>query len=105
MTVGALVPVSATTVVVAAPARVTTGTRWPPASGGDRRGSASPGADRRGGGGTAQGGDRRAASAPANSAMAEALRRACFLDDSGQPSKDTTRRSDRPETIDRLFWR
>jgi uncharacterized protein len=72
-----------------------------------RRGGSGPGADRRGGGsggdrrggGAPQGGDRRGATPPpANGAMAEALRRAGLLNDSGQQSKDAppARRSDRP---------
>jgi uncharacterized protein len=70
-----------------------------PGPGGDRRGGgAGSGGDRRGSAG-AQGGDRRgAAPAPVNGAMAEALRRAGLLDDSGKSSKDapSARRSDRP---------
>ncbi len=69
-------------------------------SGGDRRGAGfSSGGDRRGGGAPQGSGDRRgAAPPPANGAMAEALRRAGLLNDSGQPSKDApaARRSDRP---------
>ena len=63
--------------------------------GGDRRGGGSgdPG-DRRNGG--AQGGDRRnAAPAPANGAMAEALRRAGLVNDKGNAAKQD-RRSERP---------
>ena len=76
-----------------------------PGAGGDRRGSGPAGdTDRRGGGsgtpddrrgGGSQGSDRRSAQpAPANSAMADALRRAGLLNDKGAQKKD--RRSDRP---------
>jgi protein Tex len=72
--------------------------------GGDRRGGQPGGraGGQRGGAagqGAGQGGDRRnAAPPPGNGAMAEALRRAGLLNDSGQQSKDTppARRSDRP---------
>jgi protein Tex len=68
-------------------------------TGNDRRdGSSGPGNDRRGSG-PSQGGDRRGApAAPANGAMAEALRRAGLLNDSATPAKNAkpTHRSDRP---------
>jgi uncharacterized protein len=83
------------------------GSRAVGAGGADRRGGADRGgnADRRGGGsggapdrrsGGAPGGAGRgnAEPAPANSAMAEALRRAGLLDDKGSQSKD--RRSGQP---------
>jgi len=61
----------------------------------DRRGGGSGGAaDRRGGGAPAGAGRGNAQPAPANSAMAEALRRAGLLNDKDSQSKD--RRSDRP---------
>ena len=51
--------------------------------------------DRRGGG--AQGADRRnAPAAPANSAMAEALRRAGLVNDKGNPGAPQDRRANRP---------
>ena len=60
----------------------------------DRRGSGNPG-DRRGGG--AQGADRRnARPAPANNAMAEALRRAGLVNDKGAEPGKQDRRSNRP---------
>jgi uncharacterized protein len=74
----------------------------------DRRAAGSgPGPDRRGTGSgsggdrpsSGSGGDRRSvAPPPANGAMAEALRRAGLLNESGKQSKDTpsARRSDRP---------
>jgi uncharacterized protein len=63
-------------------------------AGGDRRGSGNPG-DRRGGG--AQGADRRNAQpAPANNAMAEALRRAGLVNDKGGKPGKQDRRQDRP---------
>jgi uncharacterized protein len=64
--------------------------------GGDRRGGSNPGGDRRGGsnpggdrrGGSNPGGDRRGgASAPASGAMADALRRAGLLNDTGAPGQ------------------
>jgi len=68
-------------------------------TGNDRRGGGpGPGSDRRGNG-APQGGDRRGAqAAPANGAMAEALRRAGLLNDPGKQAKDATpsRRADRP---------
>ena len=68
-------------------------------TGNDRRGGGSgTGSDRRGNG-SPQGGDRRGApAAPANGAMAEALRRAGLLNDSGTPAKNAAnpRRNDRP---------
>jgi protein Tex len=61
-------------------------------AGGDRRGNGAGEGDRRG----AQGADRRnAAPAPANGAMAEALRRAGLVNDKGAPAKKD-RRSERP---------
>jgi uncharacterized protein len=65
-----------------------------PGGGGDRRGGNS--GDRRGGG--APGGQRRnAPQAPANSAMADALRRAGLVnDDKGAPASKRDRRSNRP---------
>ena len=68
-----------------------------PGSGNDRRGNGSgTGADRRAGG--AQGGDRRniPAAPPANSAMADALRRAGLLNDKGKSGGNQDRRSNRP---------
>ncbi len=83
-------------------------------SGGDRRAGSGSGGDRRGprsddrrGGGSSSGGDRRGGqSAPASGAMAEALRRAGLLNDSGTPAKGSPkgnssagkppRRDDRP---------
>jgi uncharacterized protein len=66
-------------------------------TGGDRRGSGNP-SDRRGG--AAQGGAKRdpgnAQPAPANSAMAEALRRAGLVNDKGNAPGKQDRRSDRP---------
>ena len=65
-----------------------------PAGGTDRRGGGSGTPDDRRGGGSA-GSDRRSTQpAPANSAMADALRRAGLLNDKGAQTKD--RRSDRP---------
>jgi uncharacterized protein len=68
----------------------------------DRRtGGSSTGGDRRGNG-SPQGGDRRPTpAAPANGAMAEALRRAGLLNDAGTPAKGkpatpSPRRNDRP---------
>jgi protein Tex len=63
---------------------------------GDRRGGNSGNSgDRRGGGG--QGGDRRnAPAAPANGAMAEALRRAGLLNEKGSQPGKQDRRSNRP---------
>jgi protein Tex len=62
-------------------------------TGGDRR-SAPTGGDRRS---APPGGSRGGAAAPANSAMADALRRAGLVDDSGAPaSAKTRRRDDRP---------
>jgi len=64
-------------------------------TGGDRRGAGSGNSNDRRGVGAPQGGERRnPQAAPANSAMAEALRRAGLLNDKGTHSKD--RRSDRP---------
>jgi protein Tex len=61
----------------------------------DRRGGGSGGApDRRSGGAPGGAGRGNAQPAPANSAMAEALRRAGLLDDKGSQSKD--RRSGQP---------
>ena len=76
-------------------------------AGGDRRGSGSgTGADRRGAGtgnpndrrgGGAQGGDRRnTPAAPANGAMADALRRAGLVNDKGNTGGKQDRRSNRP---------
>jgi uncharacterized protein len=63
-------------------------------AGGDRRGAGNSG-DRRGEGG--QGGDRRnAPQAPANGAMAEALRRAGLVNDKGTQTGKQDRRSNRP---------
>jgi uncharacterized protein len=66
-------------------------------TGGDRRGSGNP-SDRRGG--AAPGGAKRdpgnAQPAPANSAMAEALRRAGLVNDKGNAPGKQDRRSDRP---------
>jgi uncharacterized protein len=66
-------------------------------TGGDRRGSGNP-SDRRGG--AAPGGAKRdsgnAQPAPANSAMAEALRRAGLVNDKGNAAGKQDRRSDRP---------
>jgi len=78
-----------------------------PGSGGDRRGApgSGSGAGQRGGsgnsgdrrGGAGQGADRRSApAAPANSAMAEALRRAGLVSDKGTPATPQDRRSNRP---------
>jgi len=65
-------------------------------AGGDRRGAGNSG-DRRGGGGQGQGGDRRnVPQAPANGAMAEALRRAGLVNDKGTQSGKQDRRSNRP---------
>jgi protein Tex len=66
-------------------------------AGGDRGGA--PGGDRRGGG--AQGGGakrdpRNAPQAPANGAMAEALRRAGLVNDKGAQPGSQDRRSNRP---------
>ncbi len=64
-------------------------------SGGNRNGGGSgPGADRRGSGS----GDRRTPPPPANSAMAEALRRAGLVNDAGKPANEAPadRRSGRP---------
>jgi uncharacterized protein len=79
--------------------------RGPGPGGGDRRGGAGAdrrpagaGADRRGGA-SGHSGDRRSSPPPpANPAMAEALRRAGLLNDSGQPANDAPadRRSGRP---------
>ena len=78
-----------------------------PGSGGDRRGGAGAdrrpagagaGADRRGGA-SGHSGDRRSSPPPlTNPAMAEALRRAGLLNESGQPANDAPadRRSGRP---------
>jgi protein Tex len=70
-----------------------------PGPGGDPRGNGpGTGKDRRGNG-SPQGGDRRGApAAPANGAMAEALRRAGLLNDSATPAKNSkpAHRSDRP---------
>jgi protein Tex len=70
-----------------------------PGGGNDRRGPGpGAGADRRGGA-SGHSGDRRSSPPPpANPAMAEALRRAGLLNDSGQPAKDApaNRRSGRP---------
>jgi uncharacterized protein len=78
-------------------------------AGGDHRGTGSGGGtDRRGGGsgnsgdrrsGGAQGADRRGAQpapAPANNAMAEALRRAGLVNDKGNAAGKQDRRSNRP---------
>jgi protein Tex len=76
-------------------------------AGGDRGGSGSgTGADRRGAGtgnpndrraGGAQGGDRRnTPAAPANGAMADALRRAGLVNEKGNPGGKQDRRSNRP---------
>jgi uncharacterized protein len=73
-------------------------------TGGDRRGTGSgTGADRRGGnpgdrrGGGGQGGDRRhTPPAPANGAMAEALRRAGLVNDKDTPASKQDRRANRP---------
>jgi protein Tex len=84
--------------------------RGPGAGGGDRRGPGAGGGDRRGAGagnsgdrrgapagGDNRGGDRRnAPAAPANSAMADALRRAGLLDDKGNKPGKQDRRADRP---------
>jgi uncharacterized protein len=75
-----------------------------PGAGGDRRGGGSGNSgDRRGGaapGGGAQGGanrdPRNAQPAPANSAMAEALRRAGLVNDKGNATGKQDRRSNRP---------
>ncbi len=78
-----------------------------PVAGGDRRGNGSgTGGDRRGGasgapndrrGGGNQGGDRRNAQpAPANGAMADALRRAGLLNDKNTQAGKQDRRSNRP---------
>ena len=75
-----------------------------PGAGGDRRGGgAGNSGDRRGGaapGGGAQGGanrdPRNAQPAPANSAMAEALRRAGLVNDKGNATGKQDRRSNRP---------
>jgi uncharacterized protein len=69
-----------------------------PRPGNDRRGGGSGTANDRRGNGSPQGGDRRPAPAPANGAMAEALRRAGLLNDTGKPASNATptRRPDRP---------
>jgi uncharacterized protein len=68
----------------------------------DRRGNGSGTSNDRRGNGSPQGGDRRGTPpAPANGAMAEALRRAGLLNDAGTPTKGkpatpSPRRNDRP---------
>jgi len=70
--------------------------RDPRGNGADRRGGGSGGAHDRRGGGAQGGGDRRNAQpAPANGAMAEALRRAGLLNDKGGDGQQD-RRGNRP---------
>jgi uncharacterized protein len=69
--------------------------RGTPGSGADHRGGSGNSGDRRGGGG--QGADRRSVpAAPANSAMAEALRRAGLVNEKGNPAAPQDRRANRP---------
>jgi protein Tex len=70
--------------------------RDPSGNGGDRRGAGGQGGSKRDSRGNGNQGGGRPAPAPANGAMAEALRRAGLVNDKGNPSGNRDRRSNRP---------